>query len=84
MYDFRIPKKVLMIRRKKCHGKAWRKLGTCRLDECRRFAPEAGLEGGSKEEKSLKKGDQGGHGPKTGLNTIEEEEKSCRYSVFNY
>jgi hypothetical protein len=60
------------------------------LDEYRRFAPEAGLEGGSKQEKSLKEGDQGGHGPKTGRNLIveeeegKEEEESRRYSVFNY
>jgi hypothetical protein len=67
-------KKFLMFRRMKCQGKAWRMLGGCRLDECRRFAPEEGLEGGSKEEKNLKKGDQEGHGPKTGGNTVEEKE----------
>jgi hypothetical protein len=67
-----------MIRKKKCHGKVWRKLGGCRWDEYRRFVPEAGLEGGNKEENILKEGDQGVHGPKTGRNAIEEEEKSRR------
>ena len=45
------------------------------MHECRRVAPETGLEGGNKEEKSLKEGDQGGQGPKTGRNAIEEEEE---------
>jgi hypothetical protein len=58
-------------------------VGECRLDEYRNFAPEEGMEGGSKEEKILKEGDQGGHVPKTGRNDREEEEKSRQYSVFN-
>jgi len=45
----------------------------CSLEECRRFAPDTELEGGSKEKRSLEKGDREGHGQKTGRSATEED-----------
>jgi len=43
------------------------------LDGCCRFAPEAGMESDSKEEKRSEEGDRGGHGQTTGRSAAEEE-----------
>jgi len=47
----------------------------CCLHGCSRFALEAELESGSKEEERLEEGDRGGHGQKkkTGRSATEEE-----------
>lgn len=54
----------------------------CCLDGYCRFAPEAGLESDSKEEKMLEEGDRGGHGQTTGRRSTEEE--YVRQSVQNH
>lgn len=43
------------------------------LDGCCRFAPEAGLECDSQEEKRLEEGERGGHDQTTGRSATEEE-----------
>jgi hypothetical protein len=53
------------------------------LKKFRRLAPNTGVVGGSKEEKSLEEEHQGGHDPKKGTGTIEGEE-DIKYVNITY
>lgn len=53
----------------------------CCLDGSCRFAPQAGLESYSKEERRVEEGDRGGHGQKAGGSATEQEYVYVRQPV---